>query len=139
MDEINWEKYTVKRSPRERFSEPLVTMNRETGRISLNSAACNLISGCYNYNYVQLFTGTTNNIIRKVRIQFTNMYEDGCIALCKKKQSKNPSNGAVFHCKSLVNDIYKSNSQLEKTSRFITELYQTDEKNILIFDIWKKI
>lgn len=138
MDEINWEKYITKRTPREKSSEPLISINRNSGRVSINSAACNLIAGCYNYNYIQLFTGTTNNTIRKVRIQFIDKYEDGCIRLCNKKQSKNPSNGAAFHCKSLVNDIYKSNYQLEKTSRFKAELYPSNEKNILVFDIEKK-
>lgn len=135
MADINWDPFINTNVRRSASKKPLITINYDTGRISLNSASCELIPDCYSYQYVEVYCGTIDGTLKKIRIHFTHNKSIKSIPLSRKKYKDNYTGGSVFHSKALVKDIYQSAPQLPKTSHFLADIQVQSGNRCLLFDI----
>ena len=135
MADIFWEIFESTRCRKAKSQTPLITITSESGRISLNAAACDLISNFYSYSYVEIYRGMREDKLQKICLKLTNEKSPQSIPLSRKKYKAQYTTGAVIHVKALVKDIYTAIPTLPKTCRFKIDLFKHPENNRLVFDI----
>ena len=106
MADINWEPFISTRAHKASQALPQITISKDNGRISLNATACELIPGFYSLKYAEVYCGSIEGKLKKIRLQFTNDKTFKSIPISRKKYKGTFTNGAVIHSKSLVNDIF---------------------------------
>lgn len=62
---INWEPFISTRSRRTSHTLPQITIAKDTGRIAINSASCELIPNIYTYKYAEIYCGSINEKLKK--------------------------------------------------------------------------
>lgn len=72
MADINWEPYISTRAHKASQSLPQITIAKDNGRIALNSAACELVPDIYSYKFAEIYCGSIDGKLKKIRLQFTN-------------------------------------------------------------------
>lgn len=132
---INWEPYISTRSRKTTPNIPQVTITSSSGRISLNSAACELVPNIYLYNFVEIYCGSINERLKKIRIQFTNDKTFKSLPLSRKKYKGAFTNGAVVYSKSLVKNIFNTYPDLSSTCHFQVEFQVSNGNPCLSFDL----
>lgn len=134
MADINWEPYISTRAHKASQSLPQITIAKDNGRIALNSAACKLVPDIYSYKFAEIYCGSIDGILKKIRFQFTNKKSFKSIPLSRKKYKGNYTNGAVLHSKSLINDIFNTYPNLPRTCHFGVESQTINDNICLSFD-----
>ena len=71
MADINWEPYISTRAHKASQSLPQITIAKDNGRIALNSAACELVPDIYSYKFAEIYCGSIDGKLKKIRLQFT--------------------------------------------------------------------
>ena len=135
MADINWEPYISTRARNATQTIPQVTITNNSGRISLNSAACELVPNIYSYNFAEIYCGSIDGKLKKIRLQFTNDKTFKSIPLSRKKYKGSFTNGAVVHSKSLINDIFNTYPNLTHTCHFHVEPQIINGNTCLAFDL----
>ena len=72
MADINWEPFISTRAHKASQALPQITISKDNGRISLNATACELIPGFYSLKYAEVYCGSIEGKLKKIRLQFTN-------------------------------------------------------------------
>ena len=134
MADINWEPYISTRAHKASQSLPQITIAKDSGRIALNSSACELVPDIYSYKFAEIYCGSIEGKLKKIRLQFTNEKTFKSIPLSRKKYKGNYTNGAVVHSKSLINDIFNTYPNLTRTCHFGVESQIINENVCLSFD-----
>ena len=134
MSDINWEPYISTRAHRGTQSLPQITISKDNGRFSLNSSACELIPNIYSYKFAEIYCGSIDGKLKKIRINFTNEKTFKSIPLSRKKYKGNYINGAVIHTKSLANYIFNNYPKLARTCHFSIETQTVNDNIYLTFD-----
>ena len=131
---INWEPFISTRSRRTSHTLPQITIAKDTGRIAINSASCELIPNIYTYNYAEIYCGSINEKLKKIRIQFTNEKTFKSVPLTRKKYKGSYTAGVMIHSKSLVKNIYTVYPSFPRTCHFSVEAQNTNGHPSLCFD-----
>ena len=134
MADINWEPYISTRAHKTSQTLPQITITKDSGRIALNSAACELVPDIYSYKFTEIYCGSIGGKLKKIRLQFTNEKTFKSIPLSRKKYKGNYTNGAVIHSKSLINDIFNTYPNLTHTCHFCVESQTINNNVCLSFD-----
>ena len=134
MADINWEPYISTRAHKASQSLPQITIAKDNGRIALNSAACELVPDIYSYKFAEIYCGSIDGKLKKIRLQFTTEKTFKSIPLSRKKYKGNYTNGAVVHSKSLINDIFNAYPNLTRTCHFGVESQIINDNVCLSFD-----
>lgn len=134
MADINWEPYISIRAHRTSQTFPQITIAKDSGRIALNSAACELIPDIYSYRFAEIYCGSIDGKLKKIRLQFTNEKTFKSIPVSRKKYKGNYTNGAVIHSKALTNDIFNAYPNLTRTCYFGVESQTINDNVCLSFD-----
>lgn len=134
MADINREPFISTRAHKASQALPQITISKDNGRISLNATACELIPGFYSLKYAEVYCGSIEGKLKKIRLQFTNDKTFKSIPISRKKYKGTFTNGAVIHSKSLVNDIFSTYPDLERTSHFSVEPLTINDNIGLSFD-----
>lgn len=71
MADINWEPFISTRAHKASQALPQITISKDNGRISLNATACELIPGFYSLKYAEVYCGSIEGKLKKIRLQFT--------------------------------------------------------------------
>lgn len=99
MADINWEPFISTRAHKASQALPQITISKDNGRISLNATACELIPGFYSLKYAEVYCGSIEGKLKKIRLQFTNDKTFKSIPISRKKYKGTFTNGAVIHSK----------------------------------------
>lgn len=134
MADINWEPYISTRAHKASPFLPQVTIAKDNGRISLNSAACELVPHIYTYKFAEIYCGSIDGKLKKIRLQFTNEKTFKSIPLTRKKYKGSYASGATIHSKSLINDIFNTYPNLTRTCHFNVESQLINDNVCLSFD-----
>lgn len=134
MTDINWEPYISTHSRKTSQTLPQVTITKDNGRIALNSAACELISDIYTYKYAEIYCGSIDGKLKKIRLYFTNERTFKSIPFSRKKHKGSYTNGAVIHSKSLTTNIFNTYPNLTHTCHFSVESQVINDNTCLSFD-----
>ena len=132
---INWEPYISTRAHKSTPTIPQVTLTLNSGRISLNSAACELVPNIYSYSFAEIYCGSINEQLKKIRLQFATEKSFKSIPLSRKKYKGAFTNGAVIHSKSLIKDIFNTYPNLPQTCHFQVESQIINGNICLSFDL----
>lgn len=134
MADINWEPYISTRAHKSSQALPQITITKDSGRIALNSAACEVVPNIYSYKFAEIYCGSIDGKLQKIRLQFTKEKTFKSIPLSRKKYKGSYTNGAVIHSKSLINDIFNTYPQLARTCHFCVESQIINDNVCLSFD-----
>lgn len=139
MSDIYWETFSTKRSPRIKDKTPIITISKDTGRISINAAACSLIENCYSYGNVEILKGTDGNTFRKVGFKLLSSPTAHSIVISRKSYKGREVGGATIYSKALAKEIYAQNEKLPKNAHFHVETKNVSNSPTLIFNIFDSI
>lgn len=135
MADINWEPFISTRAHKASQALPQITITKDSGRIAINATACDLIPNIYTYSFAEIYCGSIEGKLKKIRFQFTNQKTFKSIPVTRKKYKGTYTNGAVIHSKSLINSVYNTYPQLPRTCHFCVEVQTSGNTPYLSFDL----
>ena len=121
MADIDWEPFIPPKPHNTHQSTPKISISKKSGRITLNSAISQLLPDVYSYKFAEIYCGSVNGKLQKIRLQFTNEKNFKAFPLSRKKTNGVYSGGAVLHSKALVNSIYDTYPNLNSPSHFLID------------------
>ena len=139
MSDIYWESFTSKRSPRIKDKTPIITITRDSGRISINAAACSLIENCYSFSNIELLKGIDGENFRKVGFKFLSSPSTHSIGISRKTYKGREVGGSTIYSKAFVKEIYAQNEGLAKSAHFNVETKNVKNSPTLMFDIFDSV
>lgn len=139
MSDIFWESFASKRSPRIKDKTPIITITRDSGRISINAAACSLIENYYSYSNVEILKGIDGKIFRKVGFKLLHSPAANSIGILRKTYKGHEVGGSILYSKSFVKEIYAQHEKLPKNAHFHVETKIIANSPTLTFDIFDSV
>lgn len=139
VSDIYWETFTSKRSPRIKDKTPIITITKDSGRISINVAACSLIEKYYSYSDMEILKGIDGKAFRKVGFKLLPSPSAQSKSISRKTYKGREVGGSTIYSKALVKDIYAQNERLPKNAHFHVESKSVSNSPTLIFDIFDSV
>lgn len=131
MERISWE--TIKlNTKRYRQGVAMVSIGIGTGRMSISSAACDMIPNVYNYQYIEpLKSRGADDTIDVLGLKFTNTPTSSTLSVKRNKYKGEPTGGCQFSSKQLARTLF-GNIKKPITEQFAVKKYDDDTLAVIL-------